>query len=157
METIYFAGGCFWGVQGFIRNLPGVLQTEVGQGNGTNTSLSSEYDGFAEVVKTDFNPDEVTVTRLMEYFFEIIDPYSLNKQGVDEGLKYRTGVYSTNSEHLKEAQAFLDARDDREKIVVEVLPLHNYVKSEEAHQDRMIHCPDGYCHLPLDLMNKYKQ
>lgn len=156
METIYLAGGCLWGVQAFVKTLPGVIETEAGRANGNSHNLESEYDGYAECVKTVFNPEVVTVNDLMGYLFEVIDPYSLNKQGVDVGLKYRTGVYSEQSEHLEAARQFIKNRNDAEKIVVEVMPLTNYVKSAEEHQDRLDKCPDDYCHIPQSLINKYK-
>ncbi|MGK9045435.1 peptide-methionine (S)-S-oxide reductase [Mammaliicoccus vitulinus] len=156
METIYLAGGCLWGVQAFVKTLPGVIETEAGRANGSSHNIAGEYDGYAECVKTVFNPEIVTVNDLMGYLFEIIDPYSLNKQGVDVGLKYRTGVYSEQSEHLEVARQFIKNRNDAEKIVVEVLPLTNYVKSAEEHQDRLDKCPDDYCHIPQSLINKYK-
>ncbi len=93
----------------------------------------------------------------MTYLFEIIDPYSVNKQGQDVGEKYRTGIYSENPEHLKEAEGFLRERDDYARIAVEVLPLSNYVKSAEEHQDRLTRCPDDYCHIPEELLSKYKK
>lgn len=156
MEVVYFAGGCLWGVQAFIKTLPGVEFTEAGRANGTSPNLEEDYDGYAECVKTSFDPAVVTITELMEYLFEIIDPYSLNKQGQDVGEKYRTGVYSEEKEHLEEATAFLKKRSDNDRIVVEVLPLTNYVKSAEEHQDRLDRYPDDYCHIPRDLMLKYK-
>ena len=156
METIYLAGGCLWGVQAFVKTLPGVIETEAGRANGSSHNVAGEYDGYAECVKTVFNPEVVTVNDLMGYLFEVIDPYSLNKQGVDVGLKYRTGVYSENSEHLEAARQFIKNRNDAEKIVVEVMPLTNYVKSAEEHQDRLDKCPDDYCHIPQSLINKYK-
>ncbi|MCG1028848.1 peptide-methionine (S)-S-oxide reductase [Virgibacillus halodenitrificans] len=156
MEVIYFAGGCLWGVQAFIKTLPGVTFTEAGRANGTSHTLDGEYDGYAECVKTEFDPTVVTIKELMGYFFEIIDPYSVNKQGQDVGEKYRTGVYSENPDHLKEAEEFLLARKDYDRIVVEVLPLANYVKSAEEHQDRLAKCPNDYCHIPEALLNKYK-
>ncbi|TYS69465.1 peptide-methionine (S)-S-oxide reductase [Sutcliffiella horikoshii] len=156
MEVIYFAGGCLWGVQAFIKTLPGVMFTEAGRANGTSHTLDGEYDGYAECVKTEFDPDVVTVTRLMDYFFEIIDPYSLNQQGEDVGEKYRTGVYSEKGTHLEEARAFIRNRGDNDSIVVEVLPLSNYVRSAEEHQDRLARCPDDYCHIPEELLRKYK-
>ena len=122
METVYFAGGCLWGVQAFIKTLPGVKFTEAGRANGTNSTLEGDYDGYAECVKTEFDPRVVTIEQLMEYFFEIIDLYSLNKQGQD----------------------------------VEVLPLTNYVRSAEEHQDRLARCPNDYCHIPKEILNKYK-
>lgn len=156
MEVVYFAGGCLWGAQAFIKTLPGVRFTEAGRANGTSDTLESEYDGYAECVKTEFDPEVVTIQELMGYFFEIIDPYSLNKQGQDVGEKYRTGVYSENLEHVKEAKAFINERSDADLIVVEVLPLANYVKSAEEHQDRLEKCPDDYCHIPEEVLNKYK-
>ncbi|WP_233881218.1 peptide-methionine (S)-S-oxide reductase [Virgibacillus halodenitrificans] len=156
MEVIYFAGGCLWGVQAFIKTLPGVTFTEAVRANGTSHTLDGDYDGYAECVKTEFDPTVVTIKELMNYFFEIIDPYSVNKQGEDVGEKYRTGVYSENPDHLKEAEAFLNEREDYDRIVVEVLPLANYVKSAEEHQDRLTKCPNDYCHIPEALLNKYK-
>ncbi|WP_394121837.1 peptide-methionine (S)-S-oxide reductase [Planococcus donghaensis] len=156
METVYLAGGCLWGVQAFIKNLPGVESTEAGRANGTSSLLESEYDGYAECVKTTFDPAVVSITGLMEYLFEIIDPTSLNRQGADVGEKYRTGIYSEKPVHLTEAKGFIDERNDSNLIVVEVLPLTNYVRSAEEHQDRLARCPTDYCHIPEELMNKYR-
>lgn len=156
METVYFAGGCLWGVQAFIKTLPGVASTEAGRANGSTSTLDSEYDGFAECVKTEFDPETVTMEQLMAYFFEIIDPYSLNQQGIDVGEKYRTGIYSKDPRHLEVARTFIQKRDDADRIVVEVLPLTNYVRSAEEHQDRLDKCPDDYCHISEELMNKYR-
>jgi len=156
MEVVYIAGGCLWGVQAFIKTLPGVTFTEAGRANGTSHTLEGDYDGYAECVKTGFDPEVITVKELMGYFFEIIDPYSLNKQGQDVGEKYRTGVYSENPEHLKEATVFLKSRNDYDRIVVEVLPLTNYVRSAAEHQDRLDRCPNDYCHIPEEIVNKYK-
>ncbi|MGR5091718.1 peptide-methionine (S)-S-oxide reductase [Vibrio maritimus] len=157
MEKIYFAGGCLWGVQEFMRHLPGVINTQAGRANGTTDNTKTEYDGYAECVLTEFDPDQVSVEQLMDFFFEIIDPYSLNKQGEDVGTKYRTGVYSVNPKHLKCVELYIAARPDAEKIVVEVLPLSNYVKSDEEHQDRLTLRPDDYCHIPKNLLHKYKR
>lgn len=157
IETIYLAGGCLWGVQAFVKTLPGVLSTEAGRANGTTDTLDGEYDGYAECVKTTFDPDVVTVEKLMHYLFEIIDPYSINQQGIDVGEKYRTGVYSEESRHLVEAQVFIDQRLDTDRIAVEVKPLTNYVRSADEHQDRLTRCPDDYCHIPKDLLTKYRK
>lgn len=159
METIYIAGGCLWGVQHFFKSLPGIISTEAGRANGTSSSLEGEYDGYAECVKVIFDREQCTVADLMNYLFEIIDPYSINKQGMDVGKKYRTGIYSTDEGHLKEAKAFIDSRDDREKIALEVLPLTNYVRSADEHQDHLELHPEDYylCHIPLTVMNKYRK
>lgn len=156
MEIVYFAGGCLWGVQAFIKTLPGVTFTEAGRANGATDTLDGDYDGYAECVKTGFDPTVVSIGKLMGYFFEIIDPYSVNKQGQDVGEKYRTGVYSETEVHLEEAKAFLAGRDDYEQIVVEVLPLTNYVRSADEHQDRLARYPNDYCHIPQETINKYK-
>ncbi|MFT3877513.1 MAG: peptide-methionine (S)-S-oxide reductase [Propioniciclava sp.] len=154
-QEIYFAGGCLWGVQAFIKTLPGVVFTEAGRANGTSPMLDGDYDGYAECVRTRFDPDAVTVGDLMAYFFEIIDPYSVNRQGPDVGEKYRTGVYSEDPRHLDLARAFIEGRPDSGQIVVEVLPLTNYVRSADEHQDRLARFPGDSCHLPRALLGKY--
>ncbi|MDG3088505.1 peptide-methionine (S)-S-oxide reductase [Vibrio hannami] len=156
MEEVYFAGGCLWGVQEFMRHLPGVISTEAGRANGSSNTTKGEYDGYAECVRTQFDPEQVSLDRLMDYFFEIIDPYSVNKQGEDVGEKYRTGVYSAQKKHLETAKAYISRRSDADKIAVEVLPLRNYVKSDDEHQDRLTLHPNDYCHIPLDILHKYK-
>ncbi|WP_132993967.1 peptide-methionine (S)-S-oxide reductase [Gordonia zhaorongruii] len=154
-EEIYFAGGCLWGVQAFIATLPGVTFTEAGRANGASQSIDGDYDGYAECVRTRFDPAVVSVEQLMAYFFEIIDPCSVNRQGPDVGRKYRTGVYSDSPSHLDHARAFITARDDADRIAVEVLQLANYVRSAEEHQDRLARFPDDFCHLPVELLTKY--
>ncbi|CAM2823369.1 peptide-methionine (S)-S-oxide reductase [Salinicoccus roseus] len=156
METVYLAGGCLWGVQAFIKTLPGVKATEAGRANGTSDTLDGRYDGYAECVKTEFDPAVTSIDRLMDHLFKIIDPYSVDRQGEDVGRKYRTGLYSTDPEHLREAEAFIHRRADHAKIAVEVLLLTNYVRSAEEHQDRLDRCPDDYCHIPKELLTKYQ-
>jgi peptide-methionine (S)-S-oxide reductase len=155
MKVIYFAGGCLWGVQAFIKTLPGIKTTEAGRANGKTQTLAGDYDGYAECVKTKYDPSIVSLEQLIDYFFEIIDPYSLNKQGSDIGKKYRTGIYSKNQNDLKKIKEHIGKRSDCDRIVVEVLPLTNYLKSAEEHQDRLDKCPDDYCHIPKKLLNKY--
>jgi len=87
VEEIYLAGGCLWGVQAFTATLPGVILTEAGRANGTSQRLDGPYDGYAECVRTQFDPAVVSVEQLMAYLFEIIDPYSVNRQGPDVGQK----------------------------------------------------------------------
>jgi len=157
MEEVYFAGGCLWGVQEFMRHLPGVVETEAGRANGSSTATNTPYDGYAECVRTVFDPSLVTLEQLIGYFFEIIDPHSINKQGDDIGEKYRTGIYSQNAQHLEIAKQFIANREDSEQIAVEVISLNNYVKSDPEHQDRLTLHPNDYCHIPLDLLHKYKQ
>ena len=159
MQTIYIAGGCLWGVQHFFKSLPGVLMTEAGRANGRTDSLNEPYDGYAECVKVEFDESLLSVSDIMTYLFEIIDPYSINKQGIDVGEKYRTGIYSKSQKHLNEARDFINNRDDSQKIALEVLPLTNYVRSADDHQDRLEKYPEDYnlCHIPLEIMNKYRK
>ncbi len=155
-EELYLAGGCLWGVQAFVATLPGVTFTEAGRANGTTHTLDGEYDGYAECVRTRFDPAVVSVEQLVVHLFEIIDPYSVNRQGPDVGEKYRTGVYSDRPEHLEQARAIIGARDDADRIAVEVLPLTNYVRSADEHQDRLARFPESACHLPQELLTKYR-
>lgn len=158
LEDIYLAGGCLWGVQEFIKYLPGVISTEAGRANGTSSTTQSDYDGYTECVRTTFDPSVVSIEQILEGLFEIIDPYSLNKQGPDVGEKYRTGIYSGQSHHLKAAIEYIQQRADSDKIVVEVLPLTNYVASDEEHQHRLSLHPEDHhlCHIPWELLHKYK-
>ncbi len=156
-EEVYIAGGCLWGVQEFIRHLPGVVSTQAGRANGTKLTTQGLYDGYAECVRTQFDPNRVTIERLIDYLFEIIDPYSVDRQGQDVGKKYRTGIYSQHPAHLEKAMAYLSKRDDAERIALEVLPLSNYVPSDEEHQDRLTLRPNDYCHIPVDLLHKYRK
>ena len=157
IETIYLAGGCLWGVQEFFRHIPGVLTTEAGRANGITQMLDGDYDGYAECVKIDFDVNRVSVTQLIEYLFEIIDPYSVDQQGPDIGKKYRTGVYSEVDCHLLEAKIFIQSREDYSKIAVEIMPLSHYLKSADEHQDRLQRFPDEVCHLPKSLLHKYRR
>lgn len=155
-EEIYLAGGCLWGVQEFVRHLPGVILTEAGRANGTSNSTKSDYDGYAECVRTVFDPHKVSVTRLVEYLFEIIDPYSLNQQGPDIGQKYRTGIYSKSEKHLQEAKIWIGSREDAERIKLEVLPLKSFVPSDPEHQNRLTRYPNENCHIPRMVLHKYR-
>jgi peptide-methionine (S)-S-oxide reductase len=155
-EEIYLAGGCLWGVQEFVRHLPGVIETEAGRANGTSQTIHGKYDGYAECVRTVFDPNQLTICRLLEYLFEIIDPYSINQQGPDIGEKYRTGVYSHSEKHLQEAKTWIESREDSDRIALEVLPLTNYLRSDDEHQDRLTRDPDANCHIPPSILFKYK-
>lgn len=136
--------------------MPGVLSTEAGRANRTSQTTRSEYDGYAECVRVEFDQASQSVFGLMPYLFETIDPYSINRRGIDVGEKYRTGVYSRHADHLEQARRYIDARPDREKIAVEVLPLTNFVASDAEHQDRLLRCPEDYCHIDSALLYKYR-
>jgi peptide-methionine (S)-S-oxide reductase len=155
-EEVYLAGGCLWGVQEFIRHLPGVIETEAGRANGTSSNINGKYDGYAECVRTVFDPNQLTICRLLEYLFEIIDPYSINQQGPDIGEKYRSGIYSHSEKHLQDAKTWIESREDSDRITLEVLPLINYLRSDEEHQDRLTRDPAANCHIPHSTLFKYK-
>lgn len=157
METIYLAGGCLWGVQAYVKTLPGVIKTEAGRANGQTSRLDTPYDGYVECVKTIFDPQRVSVERLVAYLFEAIDPYAINHQGEDKGPKYRTGVYSETEAHLSAARDYIQRRTDAARIKVEVCPLTQYVPSAPEHQDRLERFPNDYCHIPKTLLNRYRQ
>ena len=167
METIYIAGGCLWGVQEFLKHLPGVIETQAGRANGSTKSTKTAYDGYAECVKTTFDSKDVSIENLIHYLLEIIDPYSINQQGNDIGEKYRTGIYSNNQNHLLKAKNCIKTIEQTlnyknktsKKIAIEVLPLTNFILSDKEHQDRLTLHPSDYtyCHIPLDLLHKYKK
>ncbi|WP_158838057.1 peptide-methionine (S)-S-oxide reductase [Polaribacter sp. L3A8] len=166
-ETIYIAGGCLWGVQEFLKHLPGVLETQAGRANGATKSTKTTYDSYAECVKTTFDPQLVSIEDLIHHFLEIIDPYSINQQGNDIGEKYRTGIYSDNQNHLLKAKKYIQKVEQTlnhqnktiKKIAIEVLPLTNFILSDAEHQDRLTLHPNdhSYCHIPLEILHKYKK
>lgn len=155
---IYFAGGCFWGTEHFFKQIKGVLSTETGFANGTTTNPTYEQvytdtTGYAETVRVTYDDTQVRLTFLVKMFFTAIDPLSLNKQGHDQGTRYRTGVYYTQPKQLEEIKAVFDEEQKKytQPIVVELEPLSNYYPADEYHQDYLDKHPDGYCHLPLQL------
>jgi peptide methionine sulfoxide reductase msrA/msrB len=157
-KDIYFAGGCFWGTEHFFKQIDGIIETEVGFANGntenpTYKEVYTDQTGFAETVHVKYNPDVVSLDFLLQMFFKAIDSTSLNKQGHDEGTRYRTGVYYTNSDDLQVIEkAFTkEQKKYQQPMVVEKLPLQNFYTAEEYHQDYLDKNPDGYCHLPLAL------
>ena len=157
-KDIYFAGGCFWGTEHFFKQIEGVAVTEVGFANGhtenpTYKEVYTDQTGFAETVFVRFYPEVVSLEFLLQMFFKAIDPTSLNKQGHDEGTRYRTGVYYTDPADLPVIdKVFAEEQKNYEQpLAVEKLPLQNFYTAEEYHQDYLDKNPDGYCHLPLSL------
>ena len=158
-KEIYFAGGCFWGTQHLIKQIRGVVRTEVGYANGTTPNptyeeVYTDTTGYVETVRIEYNPEEVSLKLLLEIFFRSIDPTSLNRQGGDIGTRYRTGVYYTDTEDLATIeQMFLLIKEDYdEDIVVELEPLRSFYPAEEYHQDYLDKNPSGYCHVPYWLI-----
>lgn len=153
-QTIYLAGGCFWGVDAYFKQLEGVEKTEAGYANGLTEDTFYENlknSDHAETVKVTYEDEEISLEKLLEYFYYIIDPFSINKQGGDMGRQYRTGIYSEDRKILEEVRKFLEEKQKNEegKIQVEVEKLKNFIKAEEYHQDYLKKNPNGYCHVNL--------
>ena len=164
MKEIYLAGGCFWGIERYLSLLPGVVKTEVGYANGkaekpTYRQVCDDDTGHAEAVKVVYDPEKISLTFLLERFYEVIDPTSLNKQGEDEGTQYRTGIYYAvqQDEELIRGSVILLGESLTAPVMIEVLPLENYYTAEEYHQDYLVKNPAGYCHINLAMFEKAKQ
>jgi len=155
-KVIYFAGGCFWGVEHFFKGVTGVTSTLPGYANGqtenpTYEQVYKDDTGFAETVRVEYNPEAVSLEVLCRLYFMIIDPMSLNKQGEDCGTRYRTGVYYSDEADLPVLEAAFAFETGRigSRPVTELMPLQNFYGAEEYHQDYLDKNPSGYCHLSL--------
>ena len=157
MKTIYFAGGCFWGTQKYFDQFEGVIRTEVGYANGTDEAPSYEAvcasSGHAETVLVEFDESVISLEKLIYYYFLVIDPTSVNRQGHDVGIQYRTGIYYSDPAML---ETIRKAYDEEESLVgsplaVEVRPLANFFTAEEYHQKYLDKNPSGYCHIPAEF------
>ena len=153
-HTIYLAGGCFWGVEEYFSRVSGVLDAVSGYANGkgdtTNYQLLHATD-HAETVKVTYDPNKISLDKLLQYYFRVIDPTSINKQGNDRGRQYRTGIYYQNEQDKAVIEAALKTLQSKyqEPIQIEVEPLKNYVEAEEYHQDYLKKNPNGYCHIDI--------
>ena len=153
-RTIYLAGGCFWGVQKYFDQFDGVIATEVGYANGPDEVPSYQdvcrSSGHAETVKIDYDPEVLSLTDLLKYYFMVIDPLSVNRQGNDRGIQYRTGIYYIDADLLPEIEAEYRAQEEKAgaKLAVELEPLKNFYSAEEYHQKYLDKNPGGYCHIP---------
>ena len=159
MRTIYLAGGCFWGMQKFFDQFEGVLSTQVGYANGPDQAPTYQEvcrnSGHAETVRIDYDEGKLSLDKLLELYFLVIDPLSVNKQGGDEGIQYRTGVYYTNPDQLPMIQAAFEKEAAKvgSPLAVELLPLTNFFPAEEYHQKYLDKNPGGYCHIPQRMMH----
>lgn len=164
MKSIYFAGGCFWGTEHFFKQINGVVDTEVGFANGetenpTYQEVYTDKTGFAETVHVVYDENTIDLKFLLNMFFKAIDPTSLNRQGHDEGTRYRTGVYYISNDQLPIIEEVFNEQQElaENPIVVELLPLKNFYRAEEYHQNYLDKNPDGYCHLPISLFEFAKK
>lgn len=159
LKEIYLAGGCFWGVEAYMSRVFGVYDVTSGYANGntdnpTYEQVSREHTGHAETVHVLYDPERVDLQKLLSYYFNIIDPTVLNRQGNDRGEQYRTGIYFTSEEDEKVIDQVVSKEQERydDPIVTEVEPLKNFTLAEEYHQDYLEKNPNGYCHVEFDSL-----
>ena len=159
MKTIYLAGGCFWGMEKYFEQFPGILSTEVGYANGTGENPTYEEvkhgSGHAETVKIVFDEEILPVSRLLALYFDVIDPLSVNRQGGDAGVQYRTGIYYTDDSLLPAIEAAAGAVEKAvgAPLTVEIVPLVQFWPAEEYHQKYLDKNPGGYCHIPAEKLH----
>jgi peptide-methionine (S)-S-oxide reductase len=154
-ETIVLGGGCFWCTEAVFDRVQGVVDVESGYSNGQTLNPSYEQvctgrTGHAEVVKVTFDPAEISLHEILEIFFVVHDPTTLNRQGNDVGTQYRSGIYYVDPAHRQVAEDVIreigESKTYRSPIVTEVEPLANYSAAEAYHQDYFLNNPNqGYC------------
>ena len=164
LRSICLAGGCFWGTEHLFQLIRGVVATEVGYANGkienpTYEQVVSHTTGFAEAVKVKYDADEVNLPLLINIFFKSIDPTTIDRQGNDIGDNYRTGIYTTDEEAAETVKTEVAklAKNYDKPVVVETIPLQNFYKAEDYHQDYLVKNPSGYCHIPLSVFEEAKK
>ncbi len=159
IKDIYLAAGCFWGAERYFKQIHGVVSTEVGYANGnichpTYREVSTDITGYAETVHVRYDTDVIGLERIIQFYFRAINPTSLNKQGKDEGTRYRTGIWYTDPDDLPAIKRIYErvAAETKAPIVVEVKPLKNFYRAEDEHQNYLEKHPGGYCHISESLM-----
>lgn len=153
-KTIYLAGGCFWGTEQYLQNVNGVLFTEVGYANGNTENPTYEEvchnnTGHAETVKVEYDDSRIGLPFVLNLYYDVINPTSVNRQGGDNGVQYRTGIYYVDSQDEEVIMESIRQLQEKysEKIAIEVKPLKNYYRAEEYHQKYLDKNPTGYCHI----------
>ena len=152
-EKAILAGGCFWGVEELIRNLPGVLMTTVGYTGGDVPNATYRNHGtHAEAIEILFDPSKLSYRKLLEFFFQIHDPTTRNRQGNDVGTSYRSAIFYMDEQQKETAKALIAeltaAHIWSSPIVTEVVPATDFWVAEEYHQDNLQKYPEGYtCHF----------
>lgn len=153
LETAILAGGCFWGMQDLIRRMPGVVKTRVGYTGGDVANATYRNHGtHAEGIEIIFDPARLSYRDLLEFFFQIHDPTTPNRQGNDRGLSYRSGIYYLSEDQRREAEnTIADVNASGlwpGKVVTEVKPAGPFWEAEPEHQDYLERIPNGYtCHF----------
>lgn len=152
-NKIVLAGGCFWGLQELIRKQRGVFTTRVGYAGGINENPTYEnHPGHAEAVEIEYDDQETSFQEMLDFFFQIHDPTTLNQQGNDNGISYRSTIFYTNEEEKKEAEKFINIVNKsgrwKNPVVTTLEPLKKFYLAEEYHQDYLQKNPGGYtCHF----------
>lgn len=159
IKQIYFAGGCFWGVEEFFSRIPGVVDVTSGYANGetenpTYREVCLHKTGHAETVRVEYDPEVIGLSKLTELFFSIIDPTSVDRQGNDCGPQYRSGVYYADEEDKSVLQeVFRKVKQTvGAPLATELLPLRNFYRAEENHQRYLKKHPGGYCHIDFSKL-----
>lgn len=162
LHTIYLAGGCFWGIEAYMKKLPGVYDTDVGYANGNTENPTYEQvcynnTGHAETVKVLYDPMDISTEQLLNGFFKVVDPTSVNRQGNDRGSQYRSGIYYVDETDKAIAEAVVSRQKEKYSaaIVTEILPLDNFYLAEDYHQDYLDKNPGGYCHINLNDADEF--
>lgn len=157
LKHIYLAGGCFWGLEAYMERVYGVADAVSGYANGNTQNPKYEdliynNSGHAETVKVSYDPEKTDLRTLLAYYSKVVDPTSLNKQGNDRGVQYRSGIYYTDTSEKEVIQEFLDELQKKfdKPVVIENLPLVDFTEAEEYHQDYLKKNPNGYCHIDLN-------
>lgn len=161
-KKIYLAGGCFWGIEAYFSKIPGVIKTTAGYANGNGNNPTYEtmaHDKFVETVEIEYNPNVISLTDILNHFFDIIDPTTLNRQGADIGTQYRSGIYYIDEEDMNLILKVIEREIEKssEPIVVEVQNLENFYPAEEYHQKYLEKNPNGYCHINLSKIKNYNK
>lgn len=163
LREIYFAGGCFWGVEKYFSAVTGIIETEVGYANGRTENPSYEEvcrqgTGHAEAVKILYDPEIISLPYLLELFYDVVDPTAKNRQGNDVGVQYRSGIYYVDEKDVPMIETSLVRLQGKYKttLAIELLPLNNYYKAEEYHQRYLDKNPGGYCHIGKEKFVKAK-
>ncbi|WNC93366.1 peptide-methionine (S)-S-oxide reductase MsrA [Paraburkholderia sp. FT54] len=152
-ETAILAGGCFWGMQDLLRRYPGVLSTRVGYTGGDVPNATYRNHGtHAEALEIVFDPSQISYRKILEFFFQIHDPTTKNRQGNDIGMSYRSAIFYLDDQQKRVAEntiADVDASDLWPgKVVTELAPAGPFWEAEPEHQDYLERIPDGYtCHF----------
>ncbi|ANJ59386.1 peptide-methionine (S)-S-oxide reductase MsrA [Pseudomonas silesiensis] len=152
-EKAVLAGGCFWGMQDLIRRQPGVVSTRVGYtGGDVDNATYRNHGTHAEAIEIEFDPQQISYRQILEFFFQIHDPTTKNRQGNDIGTSYRSALFYLDDEQQRVAEDTVADADASglwpDKVVTEIVPAGPFWQAEPEHQDYLEHYPNGYtCHF----------